>query len=186
MYTGCSVEGCPGDHFCKTLCSKHYDRARYAADPEKHRRQRRASNARPHVKAAIDLANRARREADPQLSRERNRASYAKHIDRRREDARRQYAADPDARKIGDHRRRARILKSDVNDLTAAQWREIRALYRYRCAYCHAKPKRLTMDHVIPLARGGHHTASNVVPACGPCNARKHAGPAPTYQPALM
>lgn len=36
-------------------------------------------------------------------------------------------------------------------------------------------------DHVIPLSKGGHHTASNVVPACGPCNSVKSDGPAPPF-----
>ena len=31
------------------------------------------------------------------------------------------------------------------------------------------------IDHVIPLARGGDNTISNLVPSCGPCNQSKHA-----------
>lgn len=31
----------------------------------------------------------------------------------------------------------------------------------------------LTLDHVQPRARGGDHTAGNIVTACIPCNARK-------------
>jgi 5-methylcytosine-specific restriction endonuclease McrA len=30
------------------------------------------------------------------------------------------------------------------------------------------------MEHMTPLARGGRHTAANVIPSCQPCNARKH------------
>lgn len=39
------------------------------------------------------------------------------------------------------------------------------------CAYCgkHAN----TIDHVIPKAHGGQHTWTNIVAACGDCNARK-------------
>ena len=33
----------------------------------------------------------------------------------------------------------------------------------------------LTLDHVIPLARGGQHRVENLVAACKPCNSRKHA-----------
>jgi len=33
----------------------------------------------------------------------------------------------------------------------------------------------LTMDHVIPLARGGEHTLNNLRPCCGRCNSRKGA-----------
>lgn len=43
------------------------------------------------------------------------------------------------------------------------------------CFYCGKKFafKELTMDHVVPLARGGTTTAGNVVPACRPCNKNK-------------
>lgn len=34
-------------------------------------------------------------------------------------------------------------------------------------------PNEITLDHVIPLARGGTHTADNLRVACGPCNFRK-------------
>lgn len=54
--------------------------------------------------------------------------------------------------------------------LTAPQWREILERYQHRCAYCGCKIDKLTMDHVIPLSKGGKHSADNVVPACAHCN----------------
>ena len=43
------------------------------------------------------------------------------------------------------------------------------------CYYCKKKFafKELTMDHIIPLARGGFTQAGNVVPACRECNKTK-------------
>ncbi len=43
------------------------------------------------------------------------------------------------------------------------------------CNYCEKpfKPQDLTMDHVVPLARGGLSTRGNIVPACKPCNNEK-------------
>jgi 5-methylcytosine-specific restriction protein A len=40
------------------------------------------------------------------------------------------------------------------------------------CHYCGGKfaPAELTMDHVVPLARGGRSVKNNLVPACKPCN----------------
>lgn len=43
------------------------------------------------------------------------------------------------------------------------------------CHYCGNTfpPKELTMDHVIPLARGGRSEKFNLVPCCKPCNTMK-------------
>ena len=43
------------------------------------------------------------------------------------------------------------------------------------CHYCGRNVGRanLTMDHVVPLARGGRSTKGNIVPACKECNSRK-------------
>ena len=45
------------------------------------------------------------------------------------------------------------------------------------CHYCQRKIalKELTMDHVIPLARGGRSTKGNLVPSCKECNTAKKA-----------
>ena len=45
------------------------------------------------------------------------------------------------------------------------------------CRYCGRKvgAAALTMDHVIPVARGGKSVRSNCVPCCKRCNAEKRA-----------
>ena len=44
-----------------------------------------------------------------------------------------------------------------------------------RCVYCaaHLDQHTATLDHVVPLARGGAHDPGNLVVACGPCNRLK-------------
>ena len=43
------------------------------------------------------------------------------------------------------------------------------------CYYCKAKihPKELTLDHVVPIIRGGKTTKCNCVPCCKECNSQK-------------
>jgi 5-methylcytosine-specific restriction endonuclease McrA len=43
------------------------------------------------------------------------------------------------------------------------------------CHYCGASfhPDELTMDHLVPIVRGGKSTRGNVVPACRECNSKK-------------
>ena len=40
------------------------------------------------------------------------------------------------------------------------------------CHYCSGKfpPSELTMDHIVPLSRGGRSTKGNIVPCCKACN----------------
>ncbi len=43
------------------------------------------------------------------------------------------------------------------------------------CHYCQNNflPKELTMDHIIPIARGGKSQKFNLVPCCKECNTKK-------------
>lgn len=46
-----------------------------------------------------------------------------------------------------------------------------------RCCYCRKlfnSRREKTIDHVIPVSKGGQHVLSNLVVACKPCNSRKH------------
>jgi 5-methylcytosine-specific restriction endonuclease McrA len=46
-----------------------------------------------------------------------------------------------------------------------------------RCHYCgrDVGVRRLTLDHVVPLIRGGRSVRGNVVPACKDCNSAKQS-----------
>ena len=171
----------------------HPDRPRLAAKrfrkahPDRVKASKRAYNAahkeelRAYRKAYCvahkdDEAKRSRlwRETHPEYSRLREET----HKESRRLWKRAYALANPDVCRASDARHRARKL-SVPSTLTTAQWKAIVAAYKGKCAYCGAKPKRLTIDHVLPLARGGHHIAGNVVPACMSCNQHKSAGPPP-------
>jgi 5-methylcytosine-specific restriction endonuclease McrA len=45
----------------------------------------------------------------------------------------------------------------------------------HRCQYCGRRlpPSQLSLDHVIPLSRGGRESWTNIVCACFECNSRK-------------
>lgn len=91
-------------------------------------------------------------------------------------------------------RYRARKAKAPINDLTVAQWEEILIAYNNRCVYCpdtcwrcRQHKHALTKDHIIPLSKGGAHTARNIVPACRSCNAKKwNRAPLKPVQPLLL
>ena len=82
--------------------------------------------------------------------------------------------------------KRRRLLANTRCDLTLAQWQEIKAFYKYRCAFCNKKTK-LTQDHFVPVSKGGEHTASNIIPLCLSCNCTKgNREIKETFQPHLF
>ncbi|MDD9303581.1 MAG: HNH endonuclease [Desulfobacter sp.] len=69
------------------------------------------------------------------------------------------------------------VLKKErakARTLRASQWWKRKRSIGI-CHYCQGRflPKELTMDHVIPIARGGRSEKFNLVPCCKECNTRK-------------
>ena len=80
------------------------------------------------------------------------------------------------------HKVRRSAERSTPNRLTQRQWRIILKAYANHCAYCDIEMTTtgdayqlnyVTLDHVIPISKGGTNTRSNVVPACRACNKKK-------------
>ncbi|HJY82796.1 MAG TPA: HNH endonuclease signature motif containing protein [Candidatus Binatia bacterium] len=64
--------------------------------------------------------------------------------------------------------------KNRARELRRSEWWK-RKRAPGRCFYCQRRfsPAELTMDHLIPLVRGGKSTKGNLVPACQECNGKK-------------
>jgi 5-methylcytosine-specific restriction endonuclease McrA len=154
-------------------------------------RERHLENCRTYHAENRDEAN-ARRRRDYFANWERERAyrdAWAvDNPDRRREAMHRHYVkyrerilarnkawkeANPDRRRAHGSVRAARLRASE-GTFTADEFLALCAELGGRCAYC-GEQRPLTVDHDIPLSRGGSNFISNIVPACRSCNARKGA-----------
>ena len=64
--------------------------------------------------------------------------------------------------------------KAKARELRKSRWWQNRVAAG-KCGYCGASvpPKELTMDHVIPLTRGGRSEKNNLMPCCKDCNTKK-------------
>lgn len=64
--------------------------------------------------------------------------------------------------------------RARARELRRSSWWQ-QQLQRGVCHYCGqpTPPEALTMDHVIPVARGGRSRQGNVVPCCAACNRSK-------------
>jgi 5-methylcytosine-specific restriction endonuclease McrA len=69
---------------------------------------------------------------------------------------------------------RLRRERDKARKLRKSQW-WLAKLAQGLCHYCGRRfpSSQLTMDHVIPLARGGTSAPGNIVPACSACNRAK-------------
>lgn len=81
----------------------------------------------------------------------------------------------PDKVTARNHRRRA-VKKNAPGNFTADEWAAVKAAHGYRCVAC-KKPETmfdvLTVDHKIPLTKGGTNDAGNIQPMCLQCNSSK-------------
>ena len=79
------------------------------------------------------------------------------------------YDLHPDPAHVKRERERARELRR------TGWWRA--QIARGVCHYCGRQvgAANLTLDHVVPVARGGTSTRGNCVPCCFDCNAKKGA-----------
>jgi 5-methylcytosine-specific restriction endonuclease McrA len=199
----CSVEGCDGKHEARGFCAKHYHADRYQRQGEAARSRAAAWRAEHpdylkeylrgyYVKNSGKLKARANqwRLEHPEQKRandaawvERNRA-YKNAQDRKRWNAdpersrlahAKWYASNKHKAKEAWHRRRARKYAAGYERV------DLKALLLEHGMICHicsreiASTSDLHFDHVIPLAKGGPHAASNIRPAHAKCNLSKGA-----------
>lgn len=126
------------------------------------------------------------RKYNQEVSRKASRKWRAKNVERNRAYCKQWKEENPEARKIHDkqykethpekkkvdrHARRTRE-KNAEGSFTLEEWEQLKMQFGYKCAYC-GKTKELTVDHKIPLARGGTNYISNIQPLCMLCNQKK-------------
>lgn len=78
---------------------------------------------------------------------------------------------------LGDHdavQRHIKIERDKAKKLRKSSWWETQ-IQKGLCNFCQQSvgADNLTMDHLVPLARGGKSTRGNIVPACPACNKKK-------------
>jgi 5-methylcytosine-specific restriction endonuclease McrA len=148
----CTRPRCTATEHAKGLCTSHYNKAYYAADPEHHRERARSWGQRNPERVKARNAGR-----DKSAEAARYRAWYQ---------ANRLHALAT--------AHNARAAREGVSGtVTAEQLLARLTYYGHRCYLCGSAPNGF--DHVKPLAAGGPNIPANLRPVCGPCNSRKGA-----------
>lgn len=154
---GCSVDGCDERHKARGLCLRHYQ-LQWATE---NRHKTRA-------------ATRAAKLKRPDYYREQNALWRVENAERMQASRKAWATANREAVRQNVLRRRARLRDTQVFLITARDIERLLRRHHGRCAYCRT-PLRdgFHLDHIVPLARGGHHAIGNLAPACPECNCSK-------------
>ena len=159
--------------------------ARYAwrkANPEEHNAARRAmyaKNPEPHRKRAREW-----NKAHPEQQRERCREWNAENPQPARKRALEWQKLHPDKANARNQRRRAR-KHGALGQYTDAEWNAVVKQQGGKCIDCGFKGK-LTVGHLIPLAKGGSNYITNIVGQCLQCNCKQHVKIHPKATPSLF
>jgi 5-methylcytosine-specific restriction endonuclease McrA len=170
----CSVEGCDRKHFAYGFCNMHRQRATKHGDPhvclkpwetvetlspDELKRRISEGKRRYYQRRRSDLLAYAQRRR--QESPDRNRIYQRKH-----------YREKPDLYKSHARNRKMRLRQAFVEPV------DQRTVYErdgWVCGICrgHVDPADASIDHIVPISRGGKHSYANVQTAHLSCNRQK-------------
>lgn len=121
----------------------------------------------------LESKRRWRRE-NPEKVRAHKRAEYARDAEKIKARVQRWRHAKPDMHRANNLRRRALECSAAGAGYTTSQHIEMRfAMWGGKCRYCGCVAS--SVDHRIPLVRGGSHWPANLVPCCTSCNSKKNS-----------
>lgn len=153
-------------------CKAVFSLENFPLDPR--RRDGRGSYCRPCETAkALERVKRYQAK-DPELTRERQRIYKAKESAKQ---AAKEWRQRPEQREILRVREKVRYARRRCPEgsegLNRATWSRIVAAFDGACCYCGTAEEKLTLEHIVPLSKGGTNKISNLAPACADCNGRK-------------
>lgn len=169
------------DWRCKA-CKSTQERAYRQANPEKERERHSAYQEANREKERE--RRRAYRQANPEKERERNRAYRQANIEKVRDrekayreanrEKRNQYSSEwrkqnKSKKAENAHRRRSRQKQNGVFTISP---KDMARIYASPCAGC-GTHDGISVDHVVPIAKGGRHSIGNLQPLCVKCNQEK-------------
>ena len=113
--------------------------------------------------------NKSWRENNKEYVAQKNAEWRTNNLEQHRNNSKQWAKENPEKRKANNYKRRSCISENGKFEITK---KEIVTIYKSECVYCGSNQK-ITLDHVIPIKRGGTHSLGNLVPACQSCNSSK-------------
>jgi len=114
---------------------------------------------------------------NPEKAKEVAEKSRKKHPENQRRATKKWRLAHPERHAEFQRNRNAR-KRGATGTITRQEFQDLCIQYDFRCLRCGANGKRpdveLTIDHVIPITKGGENSIGNAQPLCRSCNSSKH------------
>lgn len=148
-----SCKSCAREYLAKTKEQRSSYHKEYYSKTKEHKLERSKINYlknRELRKKQITEWNKANRDRINYLQRER-------------------YKTNPESKIEHKHRRRARLYNNGVYEVSAKFLRNLR---NSPCVMC-GSTDNISVDHIVPVSRGGRHAEGNLQPLCGLCNSSK-------------
>ena len=109
-------------------------------------------------------------------------SNWRKHTNNRNQEKRNIYFREyyknhperKETKRIYTNNRNSKIKKIG-GKISNNEWSALLQKYENRCLCCKRSDVKLTIDHVVPISKGGTNTIDNVQPLCQSCNSRKNA-----------
>lgn len=144
--------------WCKA-CENRLGREAYKADPEKPKaRTRERYHNDPEYRTRLLELSRQYKERDKERFADRRRAWRQAHSE---------------SRKVNEQKRRIKKL-GNGGEFTLEEWTALCELHGNKCLRC-GSTGPLTVDHVVPVSKGGVNSIENLQPLCLSCNSSKGA-----------
>jgi 5-methylcytosine-specific restriction endonuclease McrA len=120
----------------------------------------------------IDLAEKraAKRANNLLVERKRQRDWARNNRDKVAKSERKYYETHPEMIRKKQAARRAKQSGNKTYLITKSEWLKF---YAQECFYCKSKTKTMTIEHLIPISRGGNHSIGNLTTLCLSCNSSK-------------
>lgn len=180
MSESCQIEECENKKYCKNLCSKHYQRIKrngspFISKPENFDRDKKKYC--PMCKNVLDIIcfglDKNRSDSIRSCCKEcevKAVVNWQKRNPEKRKKYNQKYKK-KNKTKVNEINARRRAIRKNAQSFHISK-KDYKKLNTSCCFFCGAKIE-LSLDHIIPLNRGGTHGIGNLQILCISCNCSK-------------
>jgi hypothetical protein len=180
MSESCQIEECKNKKYCKGLCSKHYQRIKRNGSPfisrpenfDKEKKRYCSCCQRVLDKELFgrDVSNKDKIRLRCKECEVRSVVNWQKRNPEKRKRYNQNYKK-KNKTKVNEVNARRRAIRRNAQSFYISK-KDYKRLNRSFCFFCGAKIE-LSIDHIIPLNRGGTHGIGNLQVLCISCNCSK-------------